>query len=266
VIKSYYAFKEEPFSRDIAVDDLYMHPGFQTAYERLKHAAKRKLFAVLTGDSGIGKTTVIRRLSESMDINRYAILYLSDSALTPRNFYFETLHQLGITPKFYRGDAKRQLQKALMLLESEEKIPVIIVDEGHLLGRSMLEEIRFLLNQKMDSYSPLCLILVGQSELKDILRMQVNSAIAQRVDFKFHINPFSLVETTEYIKQHLKTAGAFAEIFTQNAIKTIHEHSGGIARKINKLCSLVLYAGASQNQQLIDDHLVRDVIEIEFEW
>jgi len=266
MIKSYYKFTREPFNRDIAIDGLYMHSGFQTAYERLEHTAKRKLFAVLTGDSGIGKTTVIRRLSERMDANRYVVLYLSDSALTPRNFYFETLHQLSIAPKFYRGDAKRQLQKALALLEAEQKTPVIIVDEGHLLDRSMLEEIRFLLNLKMDSYSPLSLILVGQSELKDILRLQINSAIAQRIDFKFHMNSFGLAETTEYIRQHLKTAGNIAEIFTQSAIKTIQEYSGGVARRINKLCSLVLHAGVSQNQQLIDDHLVRDVIAIECEW
>jgi type II secretory pathway predicted ATPase ExeA len=69
----------------------------------------------------------------------------------------------------YRSDAKRQLTREISnLIEIQKRIPVIITDEAHLLSREMLEKIRFLLNFKMDSYNPMSLILVGQSELKDV--------------------------------------------------------------------------------------------------
>jgi general secretion pathway protein A len=96
---------------------------------------------------GAGKSTAARLLTNSLHPARYHVLYITDSDLTPRNFYYEALHQLGHIPRFYRGDAKRQLNRAILdLYESQKKIPVIILDEGHLLKRDMLEEIRFLTN------------------------------------------------------------------------------------------------------------------------
>ncbi|MGJ7920816.1 AAA family ATPase [Neobacillus sp. LXY-4] len=76
---------------------------------RLKYAAERHLFAVLCGDSGAGKTTTIRKFVDGLDKGKFHILYLSDSKLTPRHFFKGLLEQLGSESKFYRGDAKRQL-------------------------------------------------------------------------------------------------------------------------------------------------------------
>ncbi|WP_313559379.1 ATP-binding protein [Ruminiclostridium cellobioparum] len=67
---------------------------------------------MVTGDVGTGKTTALRKLVDSLYINRYKVMYISDSALTPRNFYWEVLNQLGCEAKFYRGDAKRQLTRS----------------------------------------------------------------------------------------------------------------------------------------------------------
>ena len=168
--EAFFGFNGAPFSRDIPVNQLLETASGKELQGRLNYVARMRAFGVFTGDAGTGKTTAIRRFCQGLDANRYRVLYLSDSALTPRNFYWETLHELGYEPRFYRGDAKRQMQKALALLvDNEKKTPVIIVDEAHLLSREMLEEIRFLLNLGMDSYSALSLILVGQSELRDTL-------------------------------------------------------------------------------------------------
>ena len=105
---------------------------------------QEQLFAVVTGD-GDSKTTGIRKLVTALDTNRYKVMYISDSALTPRNFYWEVLNQLGCEAKFYRGDAKRQLTREITnLIEIQKRIPVIITDEAHLLTREMLEEVALL--------------------------------------------------------------------------------------------------------------------------
>ena len=112
-------------------------------------------------------------VSKSMiSITEYAVLYLTDSKLTPRHFYNGLLEQLGLETWFYRGDARKKLHQEIEIMRgvSKRKL-VVIVDEGHLLSKEMLEEIRFLMNYKMDSEHPLALILAGQTELWDKLKM-----------------------------------------------------------------------------------------------
>jgi general secretion pathway protein A len=266
MFEAFFGFTGTPFSRDIPIRELLETESRKELQGRLNHVAKTRAFGVFTGDAGTGKTTAIRKFCQGLDPNRYSVLYISDSALTPRNFYWETLHELGYQPKFYRGDAKRQLQKAMAVLtDNEKKCPVIIVDEAHLLSREMLEEIRFLLNLRMDSYSALSLILIGQTELRETLKLQVNKAISQRVDMRFHLQALSKEETTAYIAKHLAAVKAPGEIFTPAAIGVIHEYCEGIPRKVNKVATACLIAATGQNHKLIDDNLVRVVIESEFE-
>jgi len=266
MFEPFFGFAGTPFSRDISVNQLLETESGKELHGRLNYVTRTRAFGVFTGDAGTGKTTAIRKFSQELDANRYRVLYLSDSALTPRNFYWETLHELGYEPRFYRGDAKRQLQKALAVLtDGEKRTPVVIVDEAHLLSQEMLEEIRFLLNLRMDSYSALSLILAGQTELRETLKLQVNKAISQRVDMRFHLTALNKDETTAYVAKHLAAIKAPGEIFTQTAIEVVHEYCQGIPRMVNKVAIACLMAATGRNQKLIDDHLVRIVIASEFE-
>ncbi|MDM5339059.1 ATP-binding protein [Fictibacillus enclensis] len=109
MFEAFYGMKRTPFSRDIPTTELYDSVALEEILGRLNYAAERQLFAVLTGECGLGKTTAIRKFTDQLDASRYNLLYLSDSKLTPRHFYKGMLEQLGIESKFYRGDAKRQL-------------------------------------------------------------------------------------------------------------------------------------------------------------
>jgi type II secretory pathway predicted ATPase ExeA len=233
---------------------------------RLGHVAENKAFGVFTGEAGTGKSTMIRRFASSLDGNRFQVIYIADSALTPRNFYWATLRELGQLPRFHRVDARMQLQKVLGdIVHSERRVPVFIIDEAHLLSHEMLEEVRFLLNVGMDSVSDLALILVGQSELREKLKLRINSAIWQRVDMRYHLQPLTSEECRDYIKAHLAYVQASREIFTEGAMGLIHGYADGIPRRINKLALSSLMAAASRKTALIDDHLVHLVIEREFE-
>lgn len=265
--EQYFNLQRTPFKRDIQELELYSTVNIEELNSRLEYSARNRLFAVITGDVGTGKTTAIRKFVNSLDNNRYKVMYISDSALTPRNYYWEVLNQLGCEAKFYRGDAKRQLMRELNnLTEVHKKIPVIITDEAHLLTREMLEEVRFLLNFKMDAYNPMSLILVGQSELRDILKKQIYEAICQRIDIRYHLAAYDRHQTGEYIKRHLEYAGETRDIFTEKAVNVIYEYSHGVARKINKLCTASLMHAAQRQTKLIDDHMVRTIVEEEFNW
>lgn len=257
MFEQFYQFERTPFSRDIAVEDLYEMPGQTEVLSRLKYAAKMRWFAVLTGECGSGKSTILRSLKESLDGHGYRCLYIADSSLTPRHFYNGILSQLGVEGKFYRGDSKRILQRELEIQALLQHItPVIIVDEAHLLGREMLEELRFMLNFQMDSNSPMCLILTGQPELKGTLRRQSTLAISQRVNLHCETRYLERAQTREYILHQLKYAKSKSEIFSDEAISQIQKYTHGSPREINRLCTHALIYGCQQNKKILDDRCI----------
>ncbi len=260
--ESFYSLTRTPFARDIPPSELYISVMAEETISRLSYAAERQLFAVVTGECGTGKTTTIRRLKALLDPGKYMVLYIADSRLTPRHFYKGLLEHLGVEAKFYRGDAKRQLHREIELMKGIHRLePVVIVDEAHLLDREMLEEVRFLLNFKMDAQSPMALILVGQNELWGKLQLQSYSAIRQRIDLQCKLQPFDRAQVGEYVKRHLSYAGTEHDIFSDNALDLIFQYSSGSARLINKLCTHCLLYGSQNGKRIIDDHIVKLVIQ-----
>lgn len=258
----FYGFMCTPFTRDISTAALYYPDMLDETIGRLEFAAESQLFAVVTGDAGTGKTTTLRRFTDELDESQFKVLYLADSKLTPRHFYKGLLEQLGCESKFYRGDAKRQLHNQIEMMRGiHGLLPVVIVDEAHLLDREMLEEVRFLLNFKMDAESPMAFILVGQSELWDRLRLQSFAAIRQRIDLQCKLPHYDRAQVGEYIQKHLTEAGSQSDIFTDAAIQEIFQFSNGTPRLVNKICTHCLIYGAQNKQKLIDDHAVKLVID-----
>lgn len=264
MIEQFFEFTHMPFSKDIPTDQLFSYPALDEVIARLQFTAERQLFSVFTADVGCGKTTAVRRFLSSLDKSKYEFFYMSDSQLTPRWFYKGLLEQLGAEPKFYRNEARLQLHKELQLIRSvQSRLVVNVIDEAHLLDKEMMEEIRFLLNYQMDSLNPMALILVGQNELLDKLKLPRYAAIRQRIDFKCSLLPFDRAQTADYISRHILYAGCSRQIFSDSALDVIFKYSSGSARAINKLAVQCLLYAEQRGQKIIDDHMVSQVVESE---
>lgn len=262
--EEFFEMANTPFTRGIPVEMLYRDRDTDEVYNRLVYAAKKQLFAILVGDAGTGKTTLLRRLKEDLEGTEFAVLYLADSKLTPRHFYNGLLEQLGCETKFYRGDARKTLHKQIDIMRGvENRRLVVIVDEGHLLDKDMLEEIRFLLNYRMDSENPLALIISGQTELWEKLKKQAYRAILHRVDIQCFLTSYELAQTKAYMEQQLTYSGHTGPIFSDDAIKLIHEYSAGIPRLINRVCTQALIYAYQNRRSIIDDRMVQIVLDTE---
>ncbi|MGF7146335.1 type II secretory pathway predicted ATPase ExeA [Anaerotaenia torta] len=260
----FYEMEHTPFTRDLPPEKLYESPYVADALGRLTYAADRQLFAVLTADAGCGKSTLIRSFVSSLPKEEYIFLYISDSKLTPRWFYKGLLDQLGIESRFYRGDAKRQLQKEVEIIRGVQKKKVVcILDEAHLLEKETIEEFRFLLNYRFDSMSPMALVLVGQTELWEKLKLQRYAAVRQRIDINCVLPHLDRAETERYIRSHLTYAAGREDIFTDKAFDEVHKESTGIPRSINRIAEKSLMYAFQQNKRLIDEHMVRYVVDHE---
>jgi len=269
MMEQFFNFSHTPFERDVPTEQLYTTPKFDELLSRLEYAARNRKFSVITGNVGVGKTTAVRKFVDSLDKNSFRCIYIADSALTPRVFYWEVLSQLvsDVKPSFYRSEGKRKMLECFSrMTDSAHIVPVIIIDEAHLLSNGMLEETRFLLNNCMDSQNLMSLVVVGQSELRAKLSKEIFEPITQRIDFRFTLVPFDRAQTQDYIHSHMRYAGELRDTFTQSAIDAVFTFSGGVARKINKVCSVALLYAAQKMMRSIDGGIVEFVAEQELSW
>lgn len=119
--EEFFELMHTPFTRDIPAERLYSSRQIEDALGRLTYVADRQLFAVVTADPGCGKSTLIRMFENRLPKDKYMLLYLSDSKLTPRWLYAGLLDQMGLEARFYRGDSKRQLQKEIETVRTVQK-------------------------------------------------------------------------------------------------------------------------------------------------
>src|SRR5271166_6050770 len=68
---STYDLTRTPFSKDIPASELLHTEALELALERLKAALEGRASAVVTGDSGCGKTCLLRALEENLPQGRY---------------------------------------------------------------------------------------------------------------------------------------------------------------------------------------------------
>jgi type II secretory pathway predicted ATPase ExeA len=267
--ESHFNLRRSPFERDIPASALYLSPKTLELISRLEYAAQRRKFVVVTGDVGVGKTSAIRKFTDGLDPVHFHCVYIADSALKPRVFYWEVLSQIteDEKPSFYRNEGKRKLLSHMRRMMDKSRVtPVLIIDEAHLLSHDMLEETRFLLNNEMDSNNPMALVVVGQSELRAKLSKGTYEPITQRVDFRFKLEPLDRPQTYEYILSHMRYVGGDTGVFTDSAVDAVFGYSNGLPRKINKACSLALLYAAQHGKRAVDGADIVFIIEQELTW
>ncbi len=152
------------------------------------------------------------------------------------------------------------LEKILIDYNREGKEIVIIIDEAHIIeDAKVFEELRLLLNFQLQKKFLLTLLIFGQPEL--IPKINDYQALEQRIAIKCHLEHLDLKDTQQYIIHRLSVAGRKTSIFTEEAIKMIYEHSGGIPRRINRLCDISLLAGFGKKVEIVEEDIIQEEIK-----
>jgi general secretion pathway protein A len=159
--------------------------------------------------------------------------------------------------------------KAVMLTELEALLQsrrnaaetsVMIVDEAQSLPLDLLEEIRLLANIETDSEKLLSVIIAGQPELADRLNRQELRQLKQRVALRCELRALRRVETEAYIAGRIRAAGGVgAQVFTREAVVSIHEAAKGLPRTINVIADNALLGGFAAGRKPVGTDLVAEV-------
>ncbi len=258
--RDYWKINLKPFENVPDPRFFFASPQHDEGLMRLVYSIEEKKGAsVLTGGFGCGKTLLVYTLINKVLQGLYRFALVSNPLLSPKEMLGEILRKLG---HHVPGDADKvalhmKLEDVLINNLRNGRNTVIVIDEAHVIeNQSVFEEIRMLLNYHDSGQFLLTLLLVGQPELTDKVKM--NPALSQRIAVRYVLGPLTRLQAKEYIEHRLQVAGAAEEIFTPKAIEMIHDISGGIPRKINHICDMSLFIGYTHNEKNIGEEIVRE--------
>jgi general secretion pathway protein A len=221
----------------------------------------RKGFITLTGEVGTGKTTLINRLLDWLHHRRARTAFLFNSRMNSSQLFDFILAEFDISCES-KSKSQQLLKLNHWLLERyrDGETVVLIIDEAQNLTYPVLEEIRLLTNLETSTEKLLQIVLSGQPELEEKLKLPQLRQLRQRIMLRCRTTPLSEEQTQEYITERLRIAGASGEpIFSAKTIETIHVYSLGIPRVINLLCEHSLVNGFVEQQRPIQPKIVEEV-------
>jgi general secretion pathway protein A len=255
----YFHFSELPFS--IATDPhfIYMSPRHQEGLAHLLYGINfAGGFVALTGEVGTGKTTLCHCLLQQIPKNIEIALILN-SKLSAIELLATICDELSIIYDKNQQSLKNLidlLNQHLLTTHANGRRTVLLIDEAQNLSMEVLEQIRLLTNLETSKTKLLQIILVGQPELKELLKRQDLRQLNQRITARYHLLPLSLDETQAYIRHRLIVCNGHPGIFKQSAIRKIYKLSSGIPRVINILCDRALLGAYSTNTTVITPTIV----------
>ncbi len=260
--KEYFGLETDPFRVNPDPSFLYLADGHREALATLTYAVReRKGFAVLTGEVGTGKTTVLNSLLADLP-GSVETAYVFNTRLDVEDLFAYILDEFALSiPSPFRKSAALHLLNGYLIERLEKGLQtLLIVDEAQNLSVDLLEEVRMLSNLETPRSKLLQILLVGQPELSDLLHRPDLRQLRQRVELFCRIEPLTILETAEYVPSRLQAAGhKTGDLFTESSMHSIFRYTRGIPRVINVLCDNALLAAFASSSPRVSDNTIHQV-------
>ena len=256
---SFYGLTRKPFRMTPDPAFLYMTDQHREALAGLTYAIlDRKGFIALSGTAGAGKTTLLSWVLQKLPVSQIQSSVILNPTLTRDEFLEAAMLDFGITdiPSSKAGRLWL-LQKFLAQGKTDDKISVLVIDEAHKLSPELLEEIRLLGNFEASDQKLLQVVLIGQTELDDLLNRPDLGQFKQRISVRLKLKPLGAEEVGQYVQHRWAVAtDGNPSPFTPDALTNLARWSNGIPRLINSICdSALICAFADTAKQVNADHV-----------
>jgi general secretion pathway protein A len=260
--KSYFGLKENPFNVNPDPRYLYLTKQIEEALTGLMYGIQtRKGFITLTGEVGTGKTTLVNRLLDWLRQRRTRTAFLFNSRMNTSHLFDFILAEFEIACES-RTKSQQLMKLNQWLLERYRagETAVLIIDEAQNLSYPVLEEIRMLTNLETSTEKLLQIVLSGQPELEEKLKLPQLRQLKQRITLRCKTAPLTKEQTHAYIAERLRIAGTTGEqIFSPEAMDTVHMYSLGIPRVVNLLCEHALINTYVEQERVVSPKIVEDI-------
>jgi general secretion pathway protein A len=257
-----YGLTEDPFSLSPDPRFLYLTNQHKAALAKLRYVLERRQgFAVLYGDVGHGKSTLIRRLygiyrpQEAFD----TLQITNPDYPTALQLLKRLTDEFGLPRRPSKLDQMQELEGHLVTRFSERRNVLILIDEAQMMRGDQFELIRQITNFESDDKKLVQIVLAGQNNLRN--KLKPKKALLSRAAAVATLDPLTPEETTEMINFRLAVAGRHTSLFTPDALSFIYAESRGVPRDIMKMCMNALAIGGMMEVDLITVEVVRDAIE-----
>jgi len=264
IYTGHFGLRERPFSLVPDPDFLFWSEPHRRAYGMLEYGLlTRAPITLVTGEVGAGKTTLLHHLLRTVedDVRIGLIANAHGDRGELLRWVLQALGQ-GATPGETYVDLFGRFQQHLIAEYAAGRRVILIFDEAQNLSRESLEELRMFTNINSGKDELLQLVLVGQPELRDMIRRPDLTQFAQRVAAAVHLPAMDAPMVRAYIRHRLEVAGGAGDIFAPSAAEMVFDATGGVPRLVNQLCYLCLvYAYTREHrrvlrltvQQVLDD-------------
>jgi len=250
----FYGFSGQPFQLNPDPAFFYGSRGHKRAYAYLQYGLYQgEGFIALTGEVGAGKTTLIRSLLQELSAKNVVAAQLVSTQLDADSLLRAVATAFGLAVREHdKARILAELEAYLVSLVPQNERALLIVDEAQNLTPRAMEELRMLSNFQLQNRALLQSFLVGQPELRQLMRSPGMRQLRQRVIASYHLGPLDSDETRAYIEHRLKQVGWRGDpAFEEEVFAVVHAYTGGIPRRINTVCTRALLAAFLSEKHLI---------------
>ena len=247
---SHFNLDQNPFMECPPLAWLLKDERFDQGLARLEYFAREGLAALLLGNTGTGKSSLLRLFKHHLDKNRCPVHYLHLTHLTASGLLRLLVAELGEEPRLGKDRLFRQI---LQCVNKSETPTMLLLDEAHLLHADALTDLRLLLGSLTEQTPKLKIVLCGQEPLRLMLNRQAQEDLTARIAVRYRLTSLNEEQTSAYIKARMKNAGASKDIFQDVAVDAIHEYAQGNPRQINNIATACLINAAIKNEGLITE-------------
>jgi len=251
----YWGMDKIPFPKVVDPANTFLNTRTENALKRLDQLLYTQEIGTVIGEAGSGKSTLMDIFLSRISSTRYKIIPIPVPQNKPRELYRSISSAMGVNTNWFGADALKVVDLLTYSYIESGRPSLILVDEAHILGPAMLNELRLLTNTKVKNEPLITLILFGQPSLSSTLKLPAMIPFAQRVGAWITLGVLTEEESMQYIDWQTKNAGTQREVFLPAAKKAIFRRAQGNLRMINRLAWESLNQGCLDGVKVITEEL-----------